>query len=80
MTAEEQHASSDTHVRLASLTLILGLARSSLSRELCSVNRRSLSSCIDILWGRDCSIVLGMLDEGAMRKAGREQSKEGMYH
>lgn len=48
--------SKGTYVLLASLTLILGLAKSSLKRELCSVNRRSLSSCIDILCGRDCSI------------------------
>lgn len=38
---------------LASLTLILGRARSSLSLWLCSVRRRSLSSDIDCLCGRE---------------------------
>lgn len=37
---------------LASLTRIRGRARSSLSRWLCSVRRRSLSSDIDCLCGR----------------------------
>lgn len=37
---------------LASLTLILGRARSSLSLVLCSVRRLSLSSAIDCLCGR----------------------------
>ena len=41
-----------THLALASLTFILGLARSSLSRWLCSRRRRSLSSDIDCLCGR----------------------------
>lgn len=38
-----------THELLASLTLILGLFRSSLSLWLCSVRRRSLSSDMDCL-------------------------------
>lgn len=42
-----------THELLASLTLILGLFRSSLSLWLCSVNRRSLSSDMDCLCGRE---------------------------
>jgi len=37
---------------LASLTLIRGLAKSSLSRWLCSVRRRSFSSDMDCLCGR----------------------------
>lgn len=41
-----------THLALASLTRIRGLARSSRSRWLCSVRRRSLSSDIDCLCGR----------------------------
>ena len=41
------------HLALASLTLIRGRARSSLKRWLCSVRRRSLSSDIDCLWGRE---------------------------
>ena len=41
-----------TDLALASLTFILGLARSSLSRWLCSRRRRSLSSDIDCLCGR----------------------------
>lgn len=41
-----------THLALASLTFILGLARSSLNRWLCSRRRRSLSSDIDCLCGR----------------------------
>lgn len=48
-----------THLALASLTLIRGLARSSLSRWLCSVRRRSLSSDMDCLWGRE--FMAGML-------------------
>lgn len=38
---------------LASLTLILGLLRSSFSRWLCSTKRRNLSSDIDCFWGRE---------------------------
>ena len=41
-----------THLALASLTRIRGRARSSRSRWLCSVRRRSLSSDIDCLCGR----------------------------
>ena len=43
----------ETHLALASLTLIRGRARSSLSRWLCSVRRRSLSSDMDCLCGRE---------------------------
>ena len=43
---------SRTHLALASLTFILGLARSSLNRWLCSRRRRSFSSDIDCLCGR----------------------------
>ena len=41
-----------THLALASLTRIRGRWRSSFSRWLCSVRRRSLSSDIDCLCGR----------------------------
>ena len=43
---------SSTYLALASLTFIRGLARSSLSRWLCSRRRRSFSSDIDCLCGR----------------------------
>ena len=46
-------AERETHLALASLTLIRGRARSSLSRWLCSVRRRSLSSDMDCLCGRE---------------------------
>lgn len=42
-----------THLALASLTRILGLARSSFSRWLCSVNRLSFNSDMDCLCGRE---------------------------
>lgn len=42
-----------THLALASLTRILGRARSSLSLWLCSVNRLSFNSDIDCLCGRE---------------------------
>jgi len=48
-----------THLALASLTFILGLARSSLNRWLCSRRRRSLSSDIDCLCGRFIVVYLG---------------------
>jgi hypothetical protein len=49
-----------THLRLASLTLTLGRARSSLRRELCSVNLLNLSSAIDCLCGRAGTAMVGM--------------------
>lgn len=42
-----------THLALASLTRILGRAKSSLNRWLCSVNLLSFSSDIDCLCGRE---------------------------
>ena len=46
-----------THLALASLTRILGRARSSLSLWLCSVNLLSFSSDIDCLCGREFMVV-----------------------
>lgn len=47
------------HLALASLTRIRGRERSSLSRWLCSVRRRSLSSDIDWLRGREEFMLAG---------------------
>ena len=47
------------HLTLASLTLTLGLARSSLNLWLCSVNLLSLSSAMDCLCGREGIISVG---------------------
>lgn len=48
-TEDRSPCSTSTHELLASLTLILGLFKSSLSLWLCSVKRRSLSSDMDCL-------------------------------
>lgn len=50
---EERRGQRGTNLSDASLTLTLGLCRSSLRRELCSVSRRSLSSLTDCLWFLD---------------------------
>jgi hypothetical protein len=50
-----QHA----HLLLASATFILGRFKSSFSRWLCSVSRRSFSSDMDCLCGRAAFIVGG---------------------
>lgn len=47
-----------THFNADSLTLALGLAKSSLRRELCSVNLLNFSSAIDCLCGRDAIILV----------------------
>jgi hypothetical protein len=53
-----------TYLSAASLTFALGLAKSSLKRELCSVNLLNFNSAIDCLCGRDAIIldVLGRKD------------------
>ena len=47
-----------THFNADSLTLALGLAKSSLRRELCSVNLLNFNSAIDWLCGREAIILV----------------------
>lgn len=55
----------EAYLALASLTLIRGRARSSLSRWLCSVRRRSLSSDMDCLCGREFMVGFDARGRGA---------------
>jgi len=59
-----------THLALASLTLTLGLAKSSRNRWLCSVKRRSLSSDMDCLCGREFMVVVVTLFDKGNRERG----------